>query len=68
MAETRRPSPNAELAAVIAKELIARELILASKEKELLAKLNSGGVTQQDWHLWIDLATAPKPEKRDSNA
>jgi len=57
-----RPSPNELLAVEIADALETAGLVTDNHKSELLAKLKSGGVGQDDWGLWIDLATAPHDE------
>lgn len=52
------PSPNELLAVQIAEALAGAGLIKENHKSELLAKLKSGGVKEDDWGLWIDLATA----------
>jgi len=59
-AATLNQSPNDLLAAQIADALAGAGLIRENHKAELLAKLVSGGVKQEDWGLWIDLATAPR--------
>ena len=54
------PSPNDQLASEVANALEAAGLIKDSNKEELLGKLKSGGVSQDDWNLWIDLATVPQ--------
>jgi len=56
------PSPNDLLALQIADALADAGLVGDNRRGELLAKLKSGGVTQEDWGLWIDIATAPRSE------
>ena len=61
------PSPNDLLAVQVADALVDAGLITDGHKAELLAKLKSGGVRQEDWNLWVDLATAPEsaPEETD---
>lgn len=56
------PSPNDLLAVEITEALATAGLVKDNHKGELLAKLKSGGVSQDDWGLWIDLATAPQDE------
>lgn len=60
-------SPNELLAAQIADALAGAGLIKDNHKTELLAKLKSGGVKQEDWGLWIDLATAPQGEPEEAS-
>ena len=53
-------SPNALLAVEVADVLVEAGLISDGHKATLLAKLKSGGVRQEDWNLWVDIATAPK--------
>ena len=54
------PSPNDLLAVEVADALVEAGLITDGHKAELLAKLKSGGVRQEDWNLWVDVATAPE--------
>jgi len=56
--ETRK-SPNDTLADLVVDELTKAGLILDTHEAELTTKLKGEGVSQDDWNLWIDLATLP---------
>ena len=60
-------SPNELLAAQIADALVGAGLIKDNHKSELLAKLNSEGVKQDDWGLWIDLATAVQSEPEEAS-
>jgi hypothetical protein len=55
---TSRESPNDILALQISEVLVAAGLITDTHKTALLAKLKAGGVRQEDWNLWIDVATA----------
>ena len=52
-------TPNDLLASQIADALVTAGLIKDGHKATLLAKLKAGGVPQDDWNLWIDMATAP---------
>ncbi len=54
------PNPNDQLAMQVADALVTAGLIKDSHRNELLAKLKDGGVSQEDWNLWVDLATTPQ--------
>jgi hypothetical protein len=54
----KKESPNDLLAKQVADELVSSGLITESHKCQLLAKLKSGWVKQEDWSLWIDIATA----------
>lgn len=54
------PSPNDQLAIQITDALVTAGLIQDRHKEELFGKLKSGGVSQDDWNMWIDLATAPE--------
>jgi hypothetical protein len=56
------PSPNDVLASQIADALVTAGLIKDAHKTELLSKLKVGGVKQEDWNLWVDMATAPPRE------
>jgi len=53
-------NPNDALASDVTDALVAAGLIKESHRAALLAKLKVGGVQQDDWNLWIDMATAPQ--------
>ena len=57
--DTQQKSPNDILAEEIVTDLIEAGLIPENRVDELKSKLKAGGVTRDDWNLWIDLATAP---------
>ena len=52
-------SPNDILASQVADALVAAGLITDTHKDLLLSKLEKGGVKQEDWNLWVDIATAP---------
>ena len=60
-------SPNDILAADITDALIFAGLIKDMHKEQLLAKLKTGGVKQEDWNLWIDMATAPQAIPSETN-
>jgi len=51
-------SPNDRLAMEVADALVDAGLITDGHKAALLTKLKSGGVRQEDWNLWVDIATA----------
>ena len=53
-------NPNDLLASQITEALVAAKLIKDAHKGQLLAKLKAGGVKQEDWNLWIDIATTPE--------
>lgn len=59
-ASERLQTPNDVLALQITESLVAAGLISITHKEQLFAKLQQGGVTQEDWNLWIDMATAPQ--------
>ncbi len=64
--DIQQKSPNDVLAEELVRGLLEAGLISEDHESELERKLKAGGVTQDDWNLWIDLATAPdKAEEGD---
>ena len=65
-ATATQPTPNDILASDIADALVAANLITDTHKKELLAKLKTGGVTQNDWGDWIGAATAPQIAKKEA--
>ena len=62
-----RMSPNDILAEQIASELSAAGLIPDNRRTDLKSKLKVGGVNQDDWNLWIDIATSPDSEEKNSD-
>ena len=60
-------TPNDILAATLAGKLVEAGLIPDSKRSELLTKLRAGGVAQEDWGLWIDLATTTRNSEGGDN-
>jgi len=58
--DDERKSPNDILAEQIASELSDAGLIPDNRKADLESKLKGGGVSQDDWNLWIDIATAPE--------
>lgn len=65
--DTQQKSPNDILADEIVNDLIAAGLIPEDRIDELHSKLKAGGASQDDWNLWIDLATAPERAGGASN-
>ncbi|MEX0642703.1 MAG: hypothetical protein WD468_08385 [Pirellulales bacterium] len=59
-------SPNDLLASQITEALVAAGLIKDTHKRLLLSKLKTGGVKQEDWNLWIDMATAPQVAKGEA--
>ena len=59
--ETRHPNsnPNEVLADEIVAALSLARLIPENRIAELSSKLKIGGVKQEDWGLWVDIASAP---------
>jgi hypothetical protein len=64
---TANPSPNDLLASQIAEALVTAGLIKDNHKNALLNKLKVGGVRQEDWNLWIDIATAPPVDPGRAN-
>jgi len=59
-------SPNDILAEQIARELVKEGLIPENRKTDFETKLKNRGVSQDDWYLWIDIATVPeKTEEKD---
>jgi len=67
MVQEQDRTPNDVLAEDIASTLISEGLVPEDKKEQLLSKLKSGTAKQDDWNLWIDLATNPKTPKEDSD-
>ena len=55
-------TPNDLLAEEITAALISAGLVPDSRKDDLLRKLKVDGVKQEDWGLWIDVATVPPTE------
>ena len=62
-----RKSPNDILAEQIARELSDAGLVPDNRKADLESNLKVGGVSQDDWNLWIDLATAPDRAQEADN-
>jgi hypothetical protein len=60
-------SPNDILASRVTDALVAAGLITDTHKPLLLSKLKTGGVKQEDWNLWIDIATAPAANSEEAN-
>ena len=65
--DTQQKSPNDILAEEIVNDLIEAGLIPENRIDELHSKLKTGGASQDDWNLWIDLATAPERAEEASH-
>ncbi len=55
-----RKSPNDKLAEQIVSELSDAGFIPDNRKADLESKLKVGGVSQDDWNLWIDIVTDPE--------
>lgn len=53
-------SPNELLSIQVADALVSAGMIKETHKAQLLSKLKVGGVKQEDWNLWVDMATAPQ--------
>ncbi len=49
--------PEVTLAKEIVEELIAKGLIRKKNSAEFIRKISTGGISQEDWRLEIELAT-----------
>lgn len=65
--DIQKKSPNDVLAEELVRGLLEAGLIPEEYESELERKLKTGGVTQDDWNLWIDIATAPDRAEEDND-
>jgi hypothetical protein len=52
-----KKTPNDLLAEEISDALVSAGLVPGNRKDNLLSKLKIGGVKQDDWGLWVDLAT-----------
>ena len=64
--ETAQDS-NDLLAVEVADALVDAGLITNGHKAALLTKLKSGGVRQDDWNLWVDMATVPEATDEESD-
>lgn len=62
-----RISPNDILAEQLVSELSDAGLIPDNRKADLESKLKAGGVSQDDWNLWVDIATAPENTRVNAN-
>jgi hypothetical protein len=53
-------TPNDLLAEEMAEALASAGLVPENRKADLLSKLKVRGVKQEDWGLWVDIATAPR--------
>lgn len=60
-------NPNEVLAEVITKKLSTSGLIPANRIADLESKLKTGGVNQEDWTTWVDMATSASQTKEAEN-
>lgn len=60
-------SPNEILAGQITESLVEAGFLTSAKAAEVLAKVQSGSASSEDWRLWIELAQAEKA-KETTNA
>lgn len=58
METAQPPSPDEELAALIARRLIEAGLIEADRRDEVIERIASGKARAEDWRLWVDVALA----------
>lgn len=61
-------SPNDRLADEIAAALVEAGLITITHEASLRERLKAGGVKQEDWNLWVDVATSPEATQAGEDA
>jgi hypothetical protein len=61
-------SPTHHLASEVTAALVEAGAISPAHREALLGKLTAGGVKQEDWNLWIDIATSPAPEQEGEDA
>lgn len=66
--DVQQKSPNGILAEELVRGLLEAGLIPEDHKSELERKLKAGGVTQDDWNLWIDLATDPDKAEEVNHA
>jgi len=56
MAETKRATPDEQLAIIIGKALVAKKLVAADKQEKLIKELAAGRMASEDWRLYIESA------------
>lgn len=66
-AELRSSSPTEVLAQQVADAFCSANLIPAAKQVELLAKLQLGHISAQDWRVLLELGL-PRSKGNDRNA
>lgn len=60
-------TPNDYLAEDVAEAIASAGLVPENRRSDLLSKLKVGGVKQEDWGLWVDIATAPRQTEEASH-
>ncbi|MBE3038037.1 MAG: hypothetical protein IMZ62_04405 [Chloroflexi bacterium] len=65
--DATQKTPNELLVEQITEELVSAGLVPEDHRGELELKLKGGTATQDDWNLWIDLATSPEQTERGSH-
>lgn len=60
-------TPNDVLAEIITKQLIKAKLIPKNRMVEFKSKLKNGDISQEDWSLWVDVATDPQKNDAKNN-
>ena len=65
MTQTPEKTPNSILAERIAEKLYDSGLITKGKLVEIAQKLESGSIKEQDWRVYVEMATYVPTEKTD---
>lgn len=58
-----KPSPNEELAAIVARELVAQGLVAAAQEEEVRQGLADGTLRERDWLALVRPRPGEEPER-----
>ena len=60
---TEQKTPNEELAALVAAQLVEAGLIPQRKLPEMRTKLAEGSARQDDWQVWIKMGIDQRPKE-----
>lgn len=63
VSDKEKKTPNEVLAGQVTESLVKAGFVSAAKAAEVLAKVQSGGASSEDWLLWIELAQAEKAKE-----
>lgn len=63
VSDKEEKTPNDILAGQVTESLIKAGFVSAAKAAEVLAKVQSGGASSEDWRLWVELAQEEKAKE-----